>query len=157
MPISAPILLEVHHQIQSFDCGEEVLNQWLKRKALKNQHSRASRTFVVVDQQQRVMGYYAMSSGAVTHMQATGNIRRNMPDPIPVIILARLAVDKQMQGQHLGAALLKDAVLRAKQVSEQIGVRALLVHALSEKAKQFYLQYGFVASPIDDLTLMLKL
>lgn len=157
MPISAPILLEAHHQMQSFDCGEEVLNQWLKRKALKNQHSRASRTFVVVDQQQRVMGYYAMSSGAVTHMQATGNIRRNMPDPIPVIILARLAVDKQMQGQHLGAALLKDAVLRAKQVSEQIGVRALLVHALSEKAKQFYLQYGFVASPIDDLTLMLKL
>lgn len=157
MPISTPILLEAHHQMQSFDCGEEVLNQWLKRKALKNQHSRASRTFVVVDQQRRVMGYYAMSSGAVTYMQATGNIRRNMPDPIPVIILARLAVDKQMQGQHLGAALLKDAVLRAKQVSEQIGVRALLVHALSEKAKQFYLQYGFVASPIDDLTLMLKL
>ncbi|OOS00917.1 GNAT family N-acetyltransferase [Haemophilus paracuniculus] len=155
--MSAPILLEAHHQTQSFDCGEEVLNQWLKRKALKNQHSRASRTFVVVDQQQRVMGYYAMSSGAVTHIQATGNIRRNMPDPIPVIILARLAVDQQMQGQQLGAALLKDAVLRAKQVSEQIGVRALLVHALNDTAKNFYLQYGFVSSPIDDLTLMLKL
>jgi len=154
---SFPESLSNQHHLTTFDCGEEVLNQWLKRNALKNQISQASRTFVVCDQNKNVVAYYAMASGAITHLQATGNIRRNMPDPIPVIILGRLAVDKSVQGRHFGAAMLKDAVLRAKSVSEQIGVCALLVHALNEKAKAFYLSYGFQPSPIDDLTLMLKL
>lgn len=157
MRYSAPQVLGSQHNVALFDCGESVLNQWLKRNALSNQLSQASRTFVVCDEQQNVVAYYAMSSGAITHTQATGNIRRNMPDPIPVIVLGRLAVDKSLQGQSFGAALLKDAVLRAKQVSEQIGVRALLVHALNPQAKQFYLNYGFQISPIDELTLMLKL
>lgn len=157
MCYSAPESLTNEHHLTQFDCGEEVLNQWLKRNALKNQISQGSRTFVVCDSQKNVVAYYAMASGAITHCQATGNIRRNMPEPIPVIVLGRLAVDKRLQGQHFGAALLKDALLRAKSVSAQIGVRALLVHALNQQAKDFYLNYGFQASPIDDLTLMLKL
>ena len=157
MRYQAPELLTSEHILSQFNCGEEMLNQWLKRHALKNQISQASRTFVLADEARNVLAYYAMASGAVAHCQATGNIRRNMPDPIPVIILARLAVDKSLQGQHIGAAMLKDAVLRAKSVSQQIGVRALLVHALNDNARHFYLNYGFQASPIDALTLMLKL
>ncbi|MDH2997675.1 GCN5 family acetyltransferase [Pasteurellaceae bacterium LFhippo2] len=152
-----PTLLNDKHRFSEFECGEAVLDNWLKKNALKNQYSNASRTFVVADEQNNVVAYYAMASGSVTHQFATGNIRRNMPDPIPVIVLGRLAVDRTVQGKQFGAAMLKDAVLRAKAVSEQIGVRALLVHALNDKAKQFYLNYGFSVSPIDDLVLMLKL
>lgn len=157
MKYSPPELLTASHQTEQFDCGEEVLNQWLKRTALKNQQNNASRTFVVCDENQQVVAFYALSSGAVSHLEATGNIRRNMPDPIPVVVLGRLAVDKSVQGKNFGAGLLKDAVLRAKAVSEQIGVRALLVHALNEQAKRFYLKYGFSESPIDERILMLRL
>ncbi len=157
MRYSAPILLNAIHHTENFDCGETSLNLWLKRNALKNQKNKASRTFVVCDEHNNVVAYYAMASGAITHQQASGNIRRNMPEPIPVVVLGRLALDNAVKGQHFGAALLKDAVLRAKNVSEQIGVKALIVHALNEQAKQFYLKYGFSPSPIDELTLMLKL
>ncbi len=157
MIYSPPTLLNDKHRLNEFYCGEDELDNWLKKMALKNQSSRASRTFVVCDEENRVVAYYAMASGSVSHSLASGNIRRNMPDPIPVIVLGRLAVDKSVQGKHFGVAMLKDAVLRAKAVSEQIGVRALLVHALNEKAKQFYLKYGFTLSPIDELILMLKL
>lgn len=154
---SAPELLSYQHKIEQFDCGEEVLNQWLKKSALKNQQNNSSRTFVVCDENQNVVAFYALASGAVSHISVTGNIRRNMPDPIPVIVLGRLAVDRRLQGQHLGVGLLKDVVLRAKAVSNQIGVKALIVHALNEQAKQFYLKYGFSVSPINEMTLMLKL
>lgn len=157
MIYSAPTLLTAEHHLSNFCCGEHCLDNWLKKNALKNQQSRASRTFVVCDQQKNVVGYYAMASGSVTHQFASGAIRRNMPDPIPVIVLGRLAVDQSVQGKHFGVAMLKDAVLRAKAVSEQIGVRALLVHALNEKAKAFYLKYGFSPSPLDENVLMLKL
>jgi len=100
--------------------------------------SGASRTFVVTDEGGRVHGYYAMVAGAVSHQLATSGVRSNMPDPVPAMVLARLAVDRRAQGLHLGAALLRDAVNRAVAVSQNAGVRALLVHALHEKARQFY-------------------
>jgi GNAT superfamily N-acetyltransferase len=155
--INAPQPLVAAHQARNFDCGEPALDDWLKRRALHNQLSGASRTFVVVDAQLTVLGYYALAAGAVTHSAATGAIRRNMPDPIPVLVLGRLAIDRSAQGAGLGSALLKDAVLRAIQVSQNTGVRALLVHAIHEEAGQFYRHYGFVASPHNPLTLMLAL
>lgn len=153
---SAPELLNATHHLDDFDCGEEALNSWLKRNVLKNQQNQASRTFVIC-QNNSVVGFYALAAGAVSHQFVSGGLRRNMPDPIPVVVLGRLAIDLTHQGQQLGAALLKDAVLRASAVSQQVGVKALLVHALNDKAKAFYLNYGFQVSPIDDLILLLKL
>ena len=149
--------MAVTHRLDEFACGETTLDEWLKRRAMANQLSGASRTFVATDQDDRVFGYYALAAGAVAHQQATGAVRRNMPDPIPVIVLARLAVDRRAQGDKLGAALLRDAVHRVVAVSENAGVRALLVHALNDRAKQFYEHYGFQASPVHPMTLMLPL
>ncbi|MDN5881642.1 MAG: GNAT family N-acetyltransferase [Nitrosospira sp.] len=154
---SAPEPLVVAHLLDEFGCGEASLDEWLKRRALANQLSGARRTFVVADQNGRVYGYYAMAAGAVSHQAATGGVRRNMPDPIPVMVLARLAVDQRAQGAKLGAALLQDAVNRAVAVSANAGVRALLVHALDDRAKQFYEHYGFQESPHHPMTLMLRL
>jgi GNAT superfamily N-acetyltransferase len=134
-----------------------VLDDWLKRRALSNQASGASRTFVVTAEGGQVRGYYAMAAGAVSHQLATSGARRNMPDPVPVMVLARLAVDRRAQGLHLGAALLQDAVNRAVAVSQNAGVRALLVPALRDKAKQFYEHYGFQPSQTHPMTLMLRL
>ncbi|MDD7544598.1 GNAT family N-acetyltransferase [Actinobacillus porcinus] len=153
---SAPELLNATHHLDDFDCGEEALNSWLKRNALKNQQNQASRTFVIC-QNNNVVGFYALAAGSVSHQFVSGGLRRNMPDPIPVVVLGRLAIDLTHQGQQLGAALLKDSVLRASAVSQQVEVKALLVHALNDKAKAFYLNYGFQVSPIDDLILLLKL
>jgi GNAT superfamily N-acetyltransferase len=149
--------LAASHRLDDFECGEAVLDEWLKRRAWANQSSGASRTFVVADQDSRVFGYYAMAAGAVSRQLATSGVRRNMPDPVPVMVLARLAVDRRAQGLHLGAALLQDAVNRAVAVSQNAGVRALLVHALHEKARQFYEHYGFQPSPTHPMTLMLRL
>lgn len=134
-----------------------MLDDWLKRRASANQSSGATRTFVVADHNGQVRGYYAMAAGAVSHQLATSGVRRNMPDPVPAMVLARLAVDRRTQGLHLGAALLQDAVNRAVAVAQNAGVRALLVHALHEKAGQFYAHYGFQPSPIHPMTLMLRL
>ncbi len=155
--LSPPQALTENHRTDTFDCGEPILNDWLRRRALGNQHASASRSFVVVDEHSAVCAYYCLAAGAITHDQATGAIRRNMPDPIPVMVLGRLAVDRCHQGHHLGAALLKDAVQRAVKVSEQLGVRALLVHALNETAQQFYRHYGFQSSPIHSMTLTLRI
>ena len=157
MKLHAPQPLTADHQLNSFNCGETSLDEWLKRRALLNQSNGASRTFVVVDESQLVMGYYALAAGAVHHQDATRSIRQNMPDPIPVMVLARLAVDIRTQGMQLGAGLLRDAVDRSLAVAKNTGVRALLVHALHERAKQFYLYFGFQASPVHPLTLMLRL
>ena len=157
MQLSPPEPLAASHRLDDFERGEAVLDDWLKRRALANQSNGASRTFVVTDQDGRVRGYYAMAAGAVSHQLATSGVRRNMPDPVPVMVLARLAVDRRVQGQHLGASLLQDAVNRAVAVSQNAGVRALLVHALHEQAKQFYEHYGFQPSPAHPLTLMLRL
>ncbi len=155
--LTAPQPLASIHRLDDFACGETSLDDWLKRRALANHLSGASRTFVAVGADNRVHGYYAMAAGAVTHQTATSAIRRNMPDPVPVMVLARLAVDQQAQGAQLGAALLQDAVKRAIVVSQNAGVRALLVHAINERAKQFYEHYGFRESPLNPMTLMLRL
>ena len=157
LEISAPQPLSSVHLIDKFNCGEPVLDEWLKRRAMSNQLSGASRTFVVLDQDSLVCGYYAMAAGAVAHQMATSSVRRNMPDPVPVMVLARLAVDLRAQGIKLGASLLQDAVNRAVMVAENAGVRALLVHALNDKAKEFYEHYGFQSSSLNTMTLMLRL
>jgi GNAT superfamily N-acetyltransferase len=157
MKLHAPQPLTADHQTDAFKCGETSLDEWLKRRALLNQANGASRTFVVVDDNHTVMGYYALAAGAVHHQDATRSIRQNMPDPLPVMVLARLAVDLRAQGMQLGAGLLRDAVERSLAVAQNAGVRALLVHALHERAKQFYLYFGFQASPVHPLTLMLRL
>jgi GNAT superfamily N-acetyltransferase len=157
LEIGAPEPLSVAHHADGFDCGEAVLDEWLKRRAMANQLSGASRTFVVADQEVRVCGFYAVAAGAVAHQEATGSVRGNMPDPIPVMVLARLAADRRAQGLRLGASLLQDAVNRSVGVSHNTGVRALLVHALHERAKQFYEHFGFQASPAHPMLLMLRL
>lgn len=156
-PLQAPQPLATTHLLDAFACGEPGLDEWLRRRALANQLSGASRTFVVADAAQRVWGYYALAAGSVSHREATSSIRRNMPDPVPVLVLGRLAVDQRAQGLHLGAGLLQDAVRRAATVAYNVGVRALLVHALDERVRQFYLHYGFQPSPQHPLTLMLRL
>lgn len=153
----APQPLSPTHQLGEFSCGEPALDEWLKKRAMLNHLSGASRVFVSADSEVRVLGYYAMAAGAVSHVVAPSNIRRNMPDPVPVMVLGRLAVDLRAQGIKLGAALLKDAVQRARIVSQNAGVRALLVHALNDNAKQFYEHYGFQASLPHPMTLVLRL
>lgn len=159
LTLSAPQPLAATHILSEFTCGEASLDEWLKRRALTNQLNGASRTFVVADQDGRIHGYYAMAAGAVSHQAATSAVRRNMPDPVPVMVmvLARLAIDHRAQGVKLGGALLQDAVHRAVTVSQNTGVRALLVHALHDRAKAFYEHYGFQASPLHPMTLMLRL
>ncbi len=153
----APEPLCADHELGAFECGEASLDDWLKRRALPNQVNGASRTFVVLDQNRCVVAYYALAAGAVAHQNAAGGVRRHMPDLIPVLVLGRLAVAQRAQGRKLGAALLRDAVFRAMAVSENAGVRALLVHALNVSARAFYAYYGFQASPLDPMTLMLRL
>lgn len=157
LQLSAPQPLTASHHLSPFACGEASLDEWLKRRALTNHLSGASRTFVVANPEGLVFGYYALAAGAVAHQDATSAVRRNMPDPVPVMVLARLAVDQRAQGLKLGASLLQDAVNRALAVAQNAGVRALLVHALNEPARAFYAHYGFQASPMHPLTLMLRL
>src|SRR5690348_4037305 len=109
--ISAPQKLSSDHDLSQFDCGEAALDDWLRRRALQNEESGASRTYVVCAGK-RVVGYYALAVGAVAHVGAPGRVRRNMPDPVPVMVLGRLAVDQSAQGQNIGQSLLRDAILR---------------------------------------------
>ena len=157
LSLHPPEPLAPHHRLEGFSCAEPLLDEWLKRRALANQLSGASRTFVSADATDAVLGYYALAAGAVSHPAATRSIRHDMPDPVPVVVLARLAVDTRAQGIGLGAAWLQDAVRRAVAVAENAGVRALLVHALNDHARRFYTRYGFQASPVHPLTLMLRL
>jgi len=156
MGVTAPCPISNSHDITAFDCGHDTLNEWLRKRAVKNEQNGASRTFVACNDN-TVIGYYSLAVGAVARDQASGKVRRNMPDPIPVMILGRLAVDRQWQGRRIGAGMLKDAVLRTLFVAEQAGVRAMLVHALSDEAKHFYLGYGFHESPVADMILMITL
>lgn len=156
MGINAPVPLTKEQDIAAFDSGDPVLDLWLQRTALKNERNGASRTFVVCDEN-RVIGYYALATGAVEQGDVPGKVRRNMPDPIPVIVLGRLAVDREYQGKGIGRGMLKDAVLRVIGVAEQVGVKAVLVHAISEEAKRFYLRAGFDESPTNDMTLMITI
>ena len=152
--LGPPAHLSPAHDLAAFESGVPELDDWLKKRALANEATGASRTYVVCAGG-RVVGYYALATGSVGHAQAPGRIRRNMPDPVPVMILGRLAVDRAWRGRDLGRSLLRDAVLRTLQAAKIGGIRAILVHAISDQAKRFYEHYGFVASPIDPLTLMI--
>lgn len=151
-----PEKLSPEHDLSDFTSGEQALDDWLRRRALQNESSGASRTYVVCAGK-KVAGYYSLAVGAVAHADAPGRVRRNMPDPIPVMILGRLAVDRAYQGQGVGIGLLRDAILRSMQAAEIAGIRALLVHAISEDAKRFYARCGFIPSPIHPMTLMIAL
>ncbi|MBT9161046.1 MAG: hypothetical protein DDT26_02344 [Dehalococcoidia bacterium] len=153
----APALLTADHKLNDFHSGVASLDEWLVRRALANQVSGAARTYVVADEDGRVVGYYALASGALAVADAPGRLRRNMPDPIPMAILGRLAVSQHMQGKGIGVAMLKDAVLRVKQASDVVGIRGVLVHAISEEARQFYEQFGFMGTPTHPMTLVLSL
>lgn len=155
--ITEPSLLTTSHILSCFNSGNNTLNDWLIRRALKNQETGASRTFVICEDQSSVIGYYALATGSIERVAATGNFSRGMPDPIPVIVLGRLAVDHNHQGKRLGAALLRDAMLRTLAISNNVGIRGLLVHAISIEAKNFYLKYGFQESPIEPMTLFLSI
>ena len=152
--ISPPAKLTAEHDLSGFDSGEPVLDEWLRRRALQNEASGASRTYVVCAGR-RVVGYYTLAVGAVAHTEAPGRVRRNMPDPVPVMVLGRLAIDKSLQRRGIGVGLLRDAVLRTVQAAEIAGIRAILVHAISEAAKRFYEGCGCIASPVDPLTVMI--
>lgn len=143
-------------ELTDFRSGSPELDSWLTRRALANEASGASRTFVIA-KDKRVVGYYALSVGSASHLVAPGKVRRNMPDPIPVAILARLAIDQDWQGRRLGAELLQDAILRTIAASESLGIRAILIHAISDQARRFYEHHGFAASPVEPLTLMATL
>jgi GNAT superfamily N-acetyltransferase len=151
-----PAPITVEHDVSGFDCGEPSLNEWLKRRALKNQATGASRCFVVCCGE-TVVAYYTLSAGAISHETSPKSMRRNMPNPLPVLLLGRLAVDRRYHNQGIGQALLRDAMLRAVHVSAEAGVFALLVHALSDAAKQFYISRGFVESPLQAMTLLMTL
>ncbi len=152
-PISAPEKLRPDHDSTAFASGEPTLDDWLRKRALRNQEAGASRTYVVTAEE-RVIGFYALANGAVAQSAATGRVKRNMPEPIPVMVLGRLAIDQAHQGRGLGRALLRDAILRTLQAAEIAGIRAILVHAISPAAKRFYERCGFRASPLDPMTLM---
>ncbi len=153
-----------HHNLADFYCGTAALDDWLKRRALNNQNNDATRTFVIcIDDflsgtlRELVVGYYALASGAIGTQVVLGNFRRNMPDPISVVILARLAIDISIQGRGLGRALFRDAALRVMQAADPIGIRGIVVHAISAAAKDFYLALGFDVSPIEPMTLTISL
>lgn len=153
MNLTAPEPLAAHHDTTAFVCGVESLDHWLKQRALKNQATGACRTFVVCEEN-RVVAYYALASSAVATEVATGRLRRNMPDPIPVVVLGRLAVDQSLQGSGMGRALVRDACLRVIAAADAIGIRGMIVHALSASAQTFYERVGFEPSPLDPMTLM---
>jgi GNAT superfamily N-acetyltransferase len=154
--LTAPAPLAADHDTDAFDCGVPPLDAWLRRRARANEAGGASRTFVVCEGKP-VVGYYSLAAGSLLHDGATGRVRRNMPDPVPVALLGRLAVDRSWQGKGLGRALLRDAALRILGAAETIGVRAILVHAISEDAKAFYEASGFAPSPVDPMTLMVTI
>jgi GNAT superfamily N-acetyltransferase len=154
--ISAPEPLAGQHQLADFESSEPSLDDWLKRHAAKNQANGSSRTYVVCDGE-AVVGYYCLAAGAIGHAEAPSALKRNRPDPIPVLVLGRLAIHKDHHQKGIGTALLRDAIQRAMQAAEIAGVTALLVHAISEQARRFYRSRGFIESPVKPMTLCLML
>jgi predicted N-acetyltransferase YhbS len=153
--LSQPCLLKDGHILDDFDCGNYSLNNWLRRYAMQNQRANSARTFVVCNED-NVVGYYSLAVGSIEHELASKRTKKGLArHSIPVMILARLAVDLGYQGKKIGCGLLKDAVLRTLQASEHAGIRAIFVHAKDEKARNFYEHFSFEPSPIDPLKLML--
>ena len=156
MPLARPEPLSDLHELDDFFCGVSSLDDWLKRRARANQVGGASRTYGVADAH-KVVGYYAIASGAIAVASSVGRFRRNMPDPIPVAVLGRLAIDRAQQGRGLGRALFRDCALRVANAADTIGIRGIVVHAISDQAKAFYQTLGFDPSPADPMTLMVTL
>ena len=154
-PLSGVELLGSDHNLDEFDCGKhESLTRWLKRFARMNQASGDSRTYVV-HRELVVVGYYSLAPGSISRKEAIPRASKSAPEPIPIVLLARLAVDKREQGQGIGPALLKDALKRAYAGAEIIGGRAVLVHAMDTDAAAFYRKYGFESCPGLELHLMM--
>jgi predicted N-acetyltransferase YhbS len=156
VPFSAPEPLAETHELAEFTSGVASLDDWLKRRARGNQASGATRTFVVAEGR-RVVAYFAIASGGIAVDSALGRFRRNMPDPIPVVLLGRLAIDSGWHGRGLGRALFRDCAGRVVHAADTIGVRGIVVHAISEHTKAFYMAIGFEPSPLDPMTLMVTL
>lgn len=152
-----PEPLTASHALSGFDCGEPALDDWLQRRAPQNQVSGASRTFVSATAEGQVVASYALAPSAIAPTIAPGRFRRNMPDPTPVVVLARLAIAKPYQGRGLARALFQDAGTRVVHAADAIGIRGLLVHAVSAEAKAFYLALGLELSPLEPMTLMTTL
>lgn len=151
-----PCKISPSHLIENFDCGTSVLNDWLKQKSLKAEKGRTARTYVVVASDGNVAGYYCISAGSVQRRIVPKGVSRNTPNPIPVIVLGRLAIDICHQGKGLGQALVRHAIKQSYVAADAVGARALLVHALNEAAKAFYLEKcRFSSSPVDPLVLLL--
>lgn len=156
-PINPPVLLAKEHDCSAFDCGVDELNRFLQRYASQNQRRNAARTYVATRGAQ-VVGYYSLAYGSISPSDATPKVMKGLAQyPVPIILLARLAVDRNAQGIGLGKALLKDAILKALNAAEIAGLRALLIHAKDEAAKRFYERYGFEASPTHPNHLMLTI
>ncbi len=156
LDFTPPTPITADQELTNFDCGESSLNEWLKKRAFKNHAAGASRCFVLCAGK-AVIGYYSLSAGAISLDAAPKAMRRNMPDPLPILLLGRLAVDRCYHNQGIGQALLRDAMIRAVNVAGNAGVFAILVHALSDQARQFYLSRGFVESPLQPMTLLMTI
>ncbi len=155
---SAVEKLDASHDLETVDCGEPALDQFLKRYALVNGKAGSAQTHVVCRGARRVVGYYSLTVGAVEHAEATGRVSKGLArHPIPVMLLARLAVDRSEQRKGLGRALLKDALLRTAQAADIAGIRALLVHAKDDGARAWYEGFDFEPSPTDPYHLFLLL
>jgi ribosomal protein S18 acetylase RimI-like enzyme len=153
-----PRLLTGSDHINSFCCGVESLDLWLKKQALKSQNRGSAKTYVVIDSERNVVvGYYAIAMGSVSRDIAFSALKRNSPDPIPMVVLARLAVDLKYQGKHIAVGLLKDCILRSMAAMEVVGGAGILVHALDDEAQSFYTKFGFKESSIDRLVLMARI
>ena len=155
-PVSPPELLAARHRISDFESTEPTLDDCLKRRALKSQKSGAARTYVVTSSDE-VVGYYSLAVGSVSRNVSVTRVRRNMPEPVPIMLLARLAIDRRWHARGLGRSLLKDAALRTIQAADIVGIRALMVHAISDEAKRFYQYFGFKPSEVEPMTLMATL
>jgi len=153
-----PAPLAAQHRLEGFDCGKPALNDWLVRHARQAQGSGSAKTFVVAEDDDRVAGYFSLTVGQVDTLDAPERIRRGMGRyPVPVVILARLAVSREYQGRGIGVGMLQDAVRRTLAIAEQAGVRAMLVHPIDEDAARFYTRFGFIASPLREQQLLMVL
>lgn len=157
MAYSRPEPLRGEHSIEGFDCGEESLNTWLHRYSRHAEAANTARTFVTSSDGEKVVGFFSLTVGQVQPQDATVRLLKGQPAdrPVPVVILARLAVDKGHQDKGLGRSLLQEAMLHFGTLSEHAGVRALVVHALDQGARSFYVRFGFEPSPTDELHLIL--
>ncbi|MFV0576781.1 MAG: GNAT family N-acetyltransferase [Vibrio sp.] len=157
MGITFPALLNQIHEIQNFQCGNSELDSWLIKTAIKSQKSGTARTYVVTDDfTNQVVGFYAVAMGSVQRSDAINSLRRNSPNPIPMVVLARLGVHENYQGMNIGAGLLKDCIIRSVQAMNAVGGAGILVHAIDESAQSFYKKFGFKESHIDPYLLMAR-